>query len=128
MATIKQKLAVDALVENGGNVSQAMLKVGYSPATAKTPQKLTESDGFKDIISTMENERLEALREAITKRNKANYRDLINATDTLTKNVQLLSGKATENKAVIIILEKPLIDKREALRNVLNSSPNPDSQ
>src|SRR4051794_31110861 len=52
MPTVKQKRTVIRIVENGGNVSQAMIDVGYSPATAKTPQKLTESDGFKELLDT----------------------------------------------------------------------------
>ena len=43
MATIRQKKALAKIVENGGNVSKAMVEAGYSPMTAKTPQKLTES-------------------------------------------------------------------------------------
>jgi hypothetical protein len=50
MATERQKLAVDLLVENGGNVSRAMLDAGYSPATARTPQKLTQSDGYAELM------------------------------------------------------------------------------
>ena len=50
MATSKQKKAVDKLVENGGNVSKAMEAAGYSKATAKTPQKLTESKGFMELL------------------------------------------------------------------------------
>lgn len=46
MATDKQKRALNKMVENGGNVSKAMLGAGYSPNTAKTPQKLTDSLGF----------------------------------------------------------------------------------
>jgi hypothetical protein len=49
MATVKQKKAIANLVENGGNVSRAMIDAGYSPATANTPQKLTESEAFKSI-------------------------------------------------------------------------------
>ena len=49
MPTIKQKLALSKMVENGGNASQAMRDVGYSENTAKTPQKLTESKGFKEL-------------------------------------------------------------------------------
>ena len=51
MATIKQKQALKEIVENGGNVSKAMLKVKYSKATAKTPQKLTESKGFIELCN-----------------------------------------------------------------------------
>lgn len=50
MATIKQKKAVKNLVGNGGNVTRAMLDAEYSPATANTPQKLTESKGYKEVL------------------------------------------------------------------------------
>jgi hypothetical protein len=51
MATEKQKKAVNNMVENGGIVSKAMLDADYSENTAKTPQKLTESKGFKEICA-----------------------------------------------------------------------------
>lgn len=47
--TLRQKKATEKLVENGGNISQAMLAAGYSPNTAHTPQKLTESKGFEEL-------------------------------------------------------------------------------
>lgn len=50
MSTIKQKLAASKLVENGGNMGKAMVSAGYSPMTAKTPQKLTESRGWKELM------------------------------------------------------------------------------
>lgn len=49
MTTLKQELALEKIVENGGNVSQAMRDVGYSENTARTPQKLTESRGFRTL-------------------------------------------------------------------------------
>lgn len=49
MATEKQIKAVSNMVENGGIASRAMVDAGYSEATAKTPQKLTESKGFKEL-------------------------------------------------------------------------------
>lgn len=48
--TIKQKLATEKVVENGGNVSKAMIDAGYSLKTAHTPQKLTESKGWKELM------------------------------------------------------------------------------
>lgn len=48
--TVKQKLAAKKVVENGGNVSRAMIEAGYSPATAKSPQKLTESKGWEELM------------------------------------------------------------------------------
>lgn len=50
MPTIKQKLALDKIVENGGNVSKAMRDVGYSVETAKEPGKLTNSKGFQELV------------------------------------------------------------------------------
>ncbi len=49
MPTIKQQQAFKEVVENGGNVSKAMRKVGYSKETAKTPKKLTESKGWDEL-------------------------------------------------------------------------------
>lgn len=56
--TLKQRRAIVALVENGGNVSQAMMSAGYTPATAKTPQKLTESLGFEVLSKEYKKELL----------------------------------------------------------------------
>lgn len=50
MATEKQKLAAEKIVENGGNVSKTMKEVGYSPETAKTPKTLTQSKGWKQLM------------------------------------------------------------------------------
>lgn len=50
MATTKQKKALDKMVENGGVASRAMIDAGYSELTAKTPSKLTESKGFKELL------------------------------------------------------------------------------
>lgn len=52
MASAKQKKALAILVESGGKtpVGRAMVEAGYSPATAKTPQKLTESKAFSQIM------------------------------------------------------------------------------
>ena len=51
MPTIKQKKAVEEIVENGGNVSKAMREVGYSKETAHTPKKLTNSIGYKELVN-----------------------------------------------------------------------------
>ena len=50
MPTVKQNLALEKMVENGGIVSQAMREVGYSFNTAKTPQKLTKSKGWHELL------------------------------------------------------------------------------
>jgi len=50
MATRKQKLAVDKLVGNGGNVTKAMRESGYSENTLHTPSKLLDSKGFLELM------------------------------------------------------------------------------
>jgi hypothetical protein len=49
MATAKQKLVAQK-VAKGSSVSAAMREVGYSPATASHPSKVTRSKGFKVLM------------------------------------------------------------------------------
>ena len=49
MATQKQEYALREMVENGGNMTQAMIAAGYSPNTAHTPSKLTHSKAFREF-------------------------------------------------------------------------------
>ena len=49
MTTLKQELALEKIVENGGNVSQAMRDVGYSEASVNNPSCLTKSKGFLEL-------------------------------------------------------------------------------
>lgn len=51
MTTVKQRMAFQKAIKNGGNVSKAMVDVGYSPNTAHTPQKLTNSLGFQELCN-----------------------------------------------------------------------------
>ncbi len=48
--TIKQQLAAKKIAENHGNVSAAMLAVGYSKNTAKKPSNLTQSKGWTELM------------------------------------------------------------------------------
>lgn len=72
--SVRQKLAFKRLVEKGGSVSAGMRAVGYSPATAKTPSKLTKSRSWNqlmdqyisdDLLSKVHNEQLQATRPVI---------------------------------------------------------------
>ena len=58
MPTIKQKKALQYVVENGGNVSKAMVKANYSVATAHTPKKLTDSKGWYELLAQIEDKPL----------------------------------------------------------------------
>lgn len=104
MASDMAKRAAHILVEKGGTVGAAMRKAGYSPETAKTPNKLRKTKEYQEIVvpilQKMEKER-EAIMDALPlKRKKAGYRDLIDAADKMTKNIQLLSGGRTSNERV----------------------------
>lgn len=47
--SLKQEAAIQELVESRGrNVGKAMIKAGYSKASAKNPKNLTESKAFKN--------------------------------------------------------------------------------
>jgi hypothetical protein len=56
--SLKQRKALDIMVENGGNVSRAMREAGYSPATAENPSKLTEAKGFQELLAEKLNDEL----------------------------------------------------------------------
>ena len=50
MATMKQKKAVQNVMENHGNVSKAMRDAGYSNETAKNPRNLTKSKSWEELL------------------------------------------------------------------------------
>lgn len=50
MATIRQKTAINKIVEKRGSVSAAMREAGYSAKTAKNPKNLTNSKSFKELL------------------------------------------------------------------------------
>lgn len=41
---------MELVAENGGNISKAMRDAGYSHQTAKTPQKLTQSASWQELM------------------------------------------------------------------------------
>lgn len=51
MATLKQKKAIKKVMENHGNVSKAMIEVGYDPTTAKNPSNLTKSKAWEELVA-----------------------------------------------------------------------------
>lgn len=51
MATLKQRKAIDNVVENGGNVTKAMRDAGYSETTVNNPDNLTKSDAWQELMA-----------------------------------------------------------------------------
>lgn len=79
MATVKQRRAVEKLAENGGNVSAAMRAAGYSPISAATPKKLTESKGFYELceqVGLTDDLILQALADDIKNKPKQRVKEL----------------------------------------------------
>lgn len=76
-----------------------MRKNGYSKQTSLKPKRVTDTKSFKDeiepVVDAMERERNKAIVMMKKKISKAKYRDLVDAVDKFTKNIQLLGGKDT---------------------------------
>lgn len=92
----------------GGKVvlGKIMKKHGYASKTAKNPKNVTETKSYQDIVNPvlreMMVERDRAMKALKGKISKAKYRDLIDAADKLTKNIQLLNGGETERAGLKI--------------------------
>lgn len=80
---------------------EAMLKSDYSQNYADNPQQLRETQGGKEIMEPIER-KLEKERDAILDamslkdKNSEEYKVLCDALDKVQKQIQIISGKATE--------------------------------
>lgn len=85
------------------NITKIAISKGYSPKSAnagKVQATKTYKAELAPLVTRLEQER-DAIVEALKKkRGKAKYRDLIDGLDKVTKNLQLLTGKATANIAI----------------------------
>lgn len=91
------------------NKGQILRDAGYSKSTSEKPALVTETKAYKEAVKPFL-EKLEAERDriiaAIATKNldDEKHNDLVRSLDTVTKNVQLLSGKETERTGVTIEL------------------------
>lgn len=119
MSTLKQKRAVRAIVENGGNVSKAMREVGYTNETAKTPSKLTDSDGYHEeaafFLKELENEKNETIKMLKKTRKDGKYNEHSQHLDRTVKLIQLLEGKPTGILGGVDEIFKTLSGKSEGI-------------
>jgi uncharacterized protein YyaL (SSP411 family) len=110
--TPKQQKLIQIIIENYGNkgntksLGEMILEAGYSEATAINPKLIiTEEmqEMIDPVVEKMETIRTKAL-DKITdeKLTLSSARDNAYVADTLTKNIQLLSGKETERTNLII--------------------------
>lgn len=106
MATVKQQKATKILVGNGGNVTEAMREAEYSPNTYNTPQKLTESKGYKEELARYgltEELVTSALVEDIEAKPKNRVSELRLGAEILNMNER--KGESGKNLIVIISSE-----------------------
>lgn len=111
MASIDAKNVAYEVLETIGKEKKVVLgniikKHGYSKVTAKVPSTVTNTKSYQDVINPVIDQMIEERERAIKalkgKISKAKYRDLIDATDKLTKNIQLLNGGETERQGISI--------------------------
>ena len=112
MASERAKLAAKKVMEKTGKGKPVVLghilrEVGYANDTADNPKQVTSTDSYQNEISPFveklkkERDRI-VLEMSIKDLDTVQYQHLVSATDTLTKNIQLLSGKETERAGVTI--------------------------
>jgi len=112
MASENAKRAATKVVESLGtgkkvNMGKILREVGYSDNTSDNPQEVTGTKSYQSVVmpflEKLEAERNRILMEISVKDlDKERHTDLVRSLDTLTKNVQLLSGKETERAGVNI--------------------------
>lgn len=115
MATIRQKKLAKKITENYRNKKvknkgELLKECDYSEETTKQPSRILESKGIqeelKPFIDQLEKERQRLLNSIKTKDlDKVSYDKAVNSLDTLTKNIQLLSGGATSRDEMTISKE-----------------------
>lgn len=101
--TDKQRKLVKLIAENVGlekpkTLMQMMLEAGYAEETARQQSGILAGirEELDPIVTELEAHRTEVLKRMRKEYSKARYRDLSDSLDKLTKQVQLLSGKATD--------------------------------
>lgn len=90
------------------NLTEIQVRNGYHMTSARS-QKAVKTKTYQSVVMPVVAQ-LEAIRakslQALLKKdhNKEKYRDLVEGVDKVTKNAQLLSGKATENMASNLVI------------------------
>ena len=107
------------------NIYKSSLKHGYSYYSAKA-NKATSTKTYQNIMSDfigqmkkIKARNLKNLEEAVIKNEKNTMRDLAYVDDLMTKNINLLEGKATEISEDVTEI-KTAEEAKEYLKKVLN--------
>ena len=104
MSSLNAKAVANEVVANVRKglkipIGAVIKKHGYSDSTSKKPKRVLGTEAAQEILDPIVRAMIverDAVIERMKKmRGKAKYRDLTDAIDKLTKNIQLLGGKAT---------------------------------
>ena len=123
--TPKQDKLINIMVDNALQKNKTktkrkmLLEAGYTKPTTTKPSEILDSQTIQAelqkrtaiTIKSFEKARADAVALMPKKIIKAPYNHLVNATDIFTKNIQLLSGKATENRAIQIQISEHIANK-----------------
>ena len=106
MATENQKQVIQKTLENVRkgklvNKGEILEKIGYGKSLKKVPSRIYDSkgvkEGLKPFIDKLKQERDRIINEmSIRTLNEVQYKELANVLDILAKNIQILSGGATD--------------------------------
>jgi hypothetical protein len=98
------------------SVSKIMREQGYSKHMAKQPNRVVQSKSYQQAIAPVV-EQLEKERQRIIKAmaskdlSDEKYATLVTAMDVVTKNTQLLGGRATDNVAIKVEISEHIANK-----------------
>ena len=94
-------------------ISQCLLDAGYAPESVRQYSNIMKGlkPHLQQTIDLMKEHRLRVAAHMEKKIATATYRELTQAFEALTENIQLLEGKPTQNVAVITEVRRREIEK-----------------
>lgn len=104
------------------NIGKIVREQGYSKSISLAPTKVTKTKTYmaimQNVTGALEKERARII-EAMGRKDISaeKYGTLVQSADIITKNIQLLSGKATENVAMVIEVSEAIANKNKAKEN-----------
>lgn len=121
--TPKQQKLIDGLIANAKDpkktktLKQIALEAGYSENSAKMPSVLINGAAVRSkteqFVEHLERLRYKAIQQIGKKIEDAPVNHLTDLMDKSTKNIQLLSGRATQNVAIQINISEKIAQKNQ---------------
>jgi len=106
ITTIRGKKAQNLIIENGGNVGNAMRAAGFSDAYAKNPQKFKLTGAGQELVKWIDQECTQIRKRMRYTRNQAEYKDLAATFVNFQKlRVSTMTGKNEDDKELTITIK-----------------------